>query len=647
MQRNKKTKFILDHTGAVIAQLTEDQELPQLPDQECIAVTPEVFFTAANVFTLQDAPANPDDGSDHKGLEGQFDLCADYVCGVLDQTNPGTNSTADDGWSYPLQVGCGNYLYGETVRQDKVRVFTLDGQDGTHPVHTLDSPFGNAGDGGTLGADQIFLPPLGRGSAQFKVEGSKSGRLAVTHKDLTGDFYLGAWVYFGDSPSSDQSIVSKLDETTGFTGPVVVGAGLSGPTGGISGGSGDVFRLWVEDSSNNLNFSFTENGDSATFLTDTLTIGNVGTTISLRNWHHIAVSIENKTNSAQGYLNSVKTALTSISGNGLKNSKLPIYIGARRDGTEGTGVRMKDLIIKSGNTADVLIGVNGIGLTGATLDGATFEQSLTGGTLYYFSFDGRAKCRNFAVETQDFGTAKVVGWFPDYQQLGLRDTTVNGSFEFFKNNQGFIHGLSSGAMYLSAATSDSTGISANLVTTVQETTKGRIEGDLVVQTENFNLTGGSGTGDSGVPNFFQNLFGLTGTNGSTLGTGIIGTGNTGPTGHAGESFGFEFNDENFSFVQALVITINGQSGGASGGRTSAVKDSTGKVFHLTDQEVVGLYTDLISYQEFINDVVGQGGNLADNIDNTLQTGNQVSLQQGKINLKKPQTVKFSETYFIG
>lgn len=608
MSSNRKQKLIFDYTGQRVNIFDKDQDISVGTGGSAFVVSKEINEKAAKTFQRPIA-----DGS--QPIEYNItDRAADISVNTRSRRRSSGSSTGDDGWSYPLVQGCGNYQYNELVRQDKMRVFTLGATSNSYPFHYIDTPFG--GSASSTNCCGIFSN-----------EGINSGRLMMGHKDLTGDFYMGMWVYFGTTPSSDMAIVSKLDAVGGYTGPA---SGASGPTGGVSGGSGDVFKLWADSGTNNLYWSFSEEGEAATGLNKTLTIATIGGgVLPVREWHHVSVNYDSNRNLAEVYVDGSRQVSLAITGDGLKRSKYPLFIGAKRDGTEGTTARIKDLIIRGGDS-----GANSsiAGLTGLSHTG-TGEQSLTGGVLYYMPMNGKLGCKNFVVETHDYGTANVTFWDPDYDRLGLRNIQVYGSFESFRNNQGFIYGTTSGAMYLTAATSGG-GFTANLLSTVIETTKGRIDGQFSTQTESlFTLTG-----SSAAAGHFVNLFGVTGPLSATGGDGILGTGDLGPTGNAGTEFSMIATLSNYEFVTGVYSVIIGRSGGATG-FTNPIPDSNDKVFHLFDRQVIGLYDDLTSYFSFAREARDTKKNLASQITDVTKTGTQV----GDINVdyQTPTVPKFT------
>lgn len=609
MSTNRKQKLVFDYTGQRVNKFDKDEDIS--------------IGTGGSAFVISQknnqAASRPFERPSVVGMgERQYDItdrAADVSFNTRSQRRSSGDSTGDDGWSYPLVLGCGNYQYNEIVRQDKMRVFTLGATTNSYPYHYIDTPF-NGSSASNINCCGIFSN-----------EGTNSGRLMMGHKDLTGDFYMGMWVYFGTLPSSDMAIVSKLDAVGGYTGPA---SGASGPTGGVSGGSGDVFKLWADSGTNNLYWSFSEEGEAATGLNKTLTIATIGGgVLPVREWHHVSVNYDSNRNLAEVYVDGSRQTSLAITGDGLKRSKYPLFIGAKRDGTEGTTARIKDLIIRGGDSGSnsSIAGLTGLNHTG------TGEQSLTGGVLYYMPMNGKIGCKNFVVETHDYGTGNVTFWDNDYDRLGLRNIQVFGSFESFRNNQGFIYGTTAGAMYLTAATA-SGGFTANPISVVIETTKGRIDGQFSEQTESeFTLTG-----SSAAAGHFVNLFGVTGPLSATGGDGILGTGDLGPTGNAGTQFSMIANLNNYEYVTGIYSAIVGRSGGATG-FTNPISDANDKVFHMFDRQVIGLYDDLTSYFAFARDLRDSKKNLASQITDATKTGTQI----GDINIdyKTPTVPKFT------
>ncbi len=620
MPKNTKKKYIFDKVGEIIDHV-DAGELLSLGTGDTALVIGKTDYTKAQGKFAR--PASPDaDDSTRIGISDRIaDMSVDTRSPRREASNEG--STGDDGHNYPLVHGCGNYAYTETVRQDKMRVITLpfDNSTNQYPQHFNTSPFGGTG---SKNASAVF----GTG-----YNDNLGGRLLLGHKSLTADFHMATWMYFTTTPSSDQTIVGKLDSVSGFTGPE---SGASGPTGGVSGGSGDVFRLWTDSGTNNLFFSFSEDGESGTGLNKTLTIGTVGGSIPIRRWNHIAVSYDCKRKFAEVYVDGSRTASLAITGEGLKPSAYPIYIGANRDGTDGFKGYMKDFILKSGNSgAQSPIA----GRTGASLSGATQEQAFLHGetlphhTLYYMSMDGKLGCRNFAVETESFGKGIVTFWDPDYHRLGIRAIETFGDFETFRNNQGFIHGLSSGALHLTSATNNS-GFTQSTITEAISTTKGRIDGEFAVQTESlFRLAGSSQEAGH-----FVNLFGVTGPLVATGGNGIVGTGDIGATGNAGMQFSMFATTQNFEYVTGIANIILGKSGGASG-ETNAIADADDKVFHLFDREVLGLYEDLTSFFSRAREVRDTKKSLTNAITDVRKIGTQIN--GIKFDVKTPESPKYN------
>lgn len=633
MPKNTKKKYIFDKVGEVIDHV-DAGELLSLGTGDTALVIGKTDYTKAQGKFAR--PTSPDaDDSTRIGISDRIaDMSVDTRGPRREASNEG--STGDDGHNYPLVRGCGNYAYNEIVRQDKMRVITLPLDDtvtlggqqvNQYPKHFNVSPFGGTG---SKNASAVF----GTG-----FNDSLGGRLILGHKSLTADFHIGTWLYFSTTPSADQTIISKLDSVSGFTGPE---SGASGPTGGVSGGSGDVFRLWADSGTNNLFFSFSEDGESGTGLNKTLTVGTVGGSIPTRQWKHVAVSYDCKRKFAEVYVDGSRTASLAITGEGLKPSAYPIYIGANRDGTDPFKGYMKDFILKSGNSGAVSPIA---GRTGASLSGATQEQSFLHGetlphhTLYYMSMDGKLGCRNFAVETESFGKGTVTFWDPDYHRLGIRAIETFGDFETFRNNQGFIHGLSSGALHLTSATNNS-GFTQSTITEAISTTKGRIDGEFAVQTESlFRLTG-----NTLAAGHFVNLFGADGPSGGTggggtSGTGIIGTGDTGQTGNAGQEFSMFATTQNFDYVTGIANIILGKSGGASG-ETNAIADADDKVFHLFDREVLGLYEDLSSFFSHAREVRDTKKSLTNAITDVRKIGTQIDGIKFDVKTAEPPKYNF-------
>ena len=586
MPKNTKKKYIFDKVGEIIDHV-DAGELLSLGTGDTALVIGKTDYTKAQGKFAR--PTSPDaDDSTRIGISDRIaDMSVDTRGPRREASNEG--STGDDGHNYPLVRGCGNYAYNEIVRQDKMRVITLP-LDGTvelggqlanqFPKHFNVSPFGGTG---SKNASAVF----GTG-----FNDSLGGRLILGHKSLTADFHIGTWLYFSTTPSADQTIISKLDSVSGFTGPE---SGASGPTGGVSGGSGDVF----------------------------------------------AVSYDCKRKFAEVYVDGSRTASLAITGEGLKPSAYPIYIGANRDGTDPFKGYMKDFILKSGTSGAVSPIA---GRTGASLSRATQEKAFLHGetlphhTLYYMSMDGKLGCRNFAVETESFGKGTVTFWDPDYHRLGIRAIETFGDFETFRNNQGFIHGLSSGALHLTSATNNS-GFTQSTITEAISTTKGRIDGEFAVQTESlFRLTG-----NTLAAGHFVNLFGADGPSGGTggggtSGTGIIGTGDTGQTGNAGQEFSMFATTQNFDYVTGIANIILGKSGGASG-ETNAIADADDKVFHLFDRVVLGLYEDLSSFFSHAREVRDTKKSLTNAITDVRKIGTQID--GIKFDVKTPEPPKYN------
>lgn len=598
MSINRKQKIVFDYTGSKINKFNPDEPV-KLNDGESVFVVSQSDAGNAESYFQR-----PSFGNEGDVLFGSRDRAADIGIRTRSIRRERGESTGDDGWTYPLVSGCGNYIYNETVRQDKMRVFRIGSSADPYPFHYGFSPFATFG--GASGSGDT------NSSALFQSQ-SPSSRLMIGHKDLTGDFYMGFWIYLFGKPSSDQTIIGKLDSVTGFTGP---GSGTSGPTGEISGGSGDVFRLWLDGGTDNLYWSFSEEGEASTGLNHTVSLATVGASggaLQTRNWHHVSVNYDSTRGLSEVYIDGSRKATTSISGDGLKRSRYPIFIGANRDGTDGFGGVIKDLIIRGGDSgASTPIA----GLTGLN-HSATGEQAFTGGVLYYMSMNGKLGCKNFAVETEDYGLGTVTFWDPDYDHLGLRNIQVYGSFTSFHNTQGFIHGLSSGALYLSAATSGG-GITFPPIGTVINTTKGRIDGIFTAQTESeFTLTG-----SSAAAGHFVNLFGVNGPTAATGGDGILGTGDLGPTGNAGTEFSMVASIENYEYVSGIYNIIVGLTG--STGNTNAIPDANNKVFHMFNSQVIGLYDDLTSYFGYARELRDSKKNLANQITDQSKTGTQIN-----------------------
>ena len=537
-------------------------------------------------------------------------------CDIAHEMFRNVGRTGNDNWYYQAIEGCGQYLFMEQVRQDKVRVFSTEGSAG--PVHQSSSPF-------TAGSN--LDSPIASGLFT-RSSSNNSGNLYFESKSLTGDFYLGLHIYLSSNPTADQTIISKLDRVSGYTGP---SSGMSGPTGGLSGGSGDTFKLWIDYPTNAVIFSYSEDSDG-TSLANTITVGTingVGTGgIFPREWEHIAVSYDTTSKEISTYVNGNRTNYQGVSGDGLKLNNYPFYVGSLSDGTEGYSGRIKDLIIRSGSTASSVLN----GFTGSSISGATIEQGLTTGVLYYMPMNGIPGCKNFTVHSHDYGTANVSFWIKRKQILGLEDFSVYGNFDGFFINQGFIEGLSSGAMWLPGSTSGG-GFTTNSLENATEGVKSRVRGEYSRQLNDFVLTGSSSEA-----NFFPLLFGVTGASGATSGSGIVGTGPTGSSGHAGDSFSFTFNQDNYQYVQGIYSILIGSTGNT--GNTYSVSDSNDKSFHFNQSEMVNLYGDLTTHLENVKGTRDQLISLANTVDGATTIGNVMGTYNETIYTKPRVYTKF-------